>query len=108
MFARILEITPKLEKKEELFKTVREEVLPILKKQPGFIELMPFVPDIVQDKTFVITLWHEKREAEKYAKEVYPKVEEIVRPFLTAPIFVKNYIVETKLCEHLVEALAAA
>ena len=44
MFARILEFIPKVEKKEELFKVVRNEVLPILKKQPGFLEILPFVP----------------------------------------------------------------
>lgn len=108
MFARILEFTPKVEKKEELIKTVRMEVLPILKKQPGFVELVPFVPEITNEKAIVITLWQEKHEAEKYVKETYAKVEHIVHPFLTTPITVKNYTVETKLCEHLVEALTAA
>jgi len=32
MFARVIEFTPKMEKKDELIKTVRQEVLPILKK----------------------------------------------------------------------------
>jgi quinol monooxygenase YgiN len=45
MFARIVEFIPKLEKKEEFVKVVRNEVLPILKKQPGFLEFLPFVPE---------------------------------------------------------------
>jgi hypothetical protein len=44
MFARIVEFTPKLEKKEELVKVIRSEVLPILKKQTGFMEILPFSP----------------------------------------------------------------
>ena len=44
MFARILEFTPKAEKREDLIWTIRQEVLPIMKKQPGFLELLPFVP----------------------------------------------------------------
>jgi len=108
MFARILEFTPKFDKKEELIKTVRMEVLPILKKQPGFLELVPFVPEIANEKAIFISLWHEKYDAEKYVKETYAKVEETVRPFLATPITAKNYTVETKLCEHLVEALTAA
>ncbi len=36
MFARIVEFIPKPEEKEEFVKVVRNEVLPILKKQPGF------------------------------------------------------------------------
>ena len=108
MFARILEITPKLEKKEELIKVVRKEVVPILKKQPGFIELLPFVPEIANERVIAISLWNEKYEAEKYVKEVFPKVEQILHPFLAAPITFKPYHVETTVCEHLVEALTAA
>ncbi len=105
MFARILEFTPKFEKKEEFIKTVRLEVLPILKKQPGFLELLPFVPEIKNEKVIAITLWTEKRDAEKYVKEMFPKVEQIVKPYLTTPIEVRLYNVETTICEHLVETL---
>jgi quinol monooxygenase YgiN len=108
MFARILEITPKLEKKDELIKTIREEVLPILKKQPGYLELLPFIPEIAQEKMVAITLWTEKREAQKYVNEVFPKVEQILKPFLAVPVVVRTYTVETTLCKHFVEALTAA
>lgn len=108
MFARILEFTPKLEKKDELIKTVRQEILPILKKQPGFLELLPLVPEIASERVIAISLWTEKFEAEKYVREVFPKVEQILKPFLTTPVTFKMYTVETKLCEHLVEALTAA
>ncbi len=35
MFARILESVPKLEKKEEFIRVLKNEVLPILNKQHG-------------------------------------------------------------------------
>lgn len=107
MFARILEITPKLEKKEEFIKTVRLEVLPILKKQPGFIELLPFVPENSTEKVIAITLWNEKYEAEKYVREVFPKVEQILKPFLVVPAESREYRVEGTLCPHVVEMFTA-
>jgi hypothetical protein len=107
MFARILEITPKLEKKDELIKTIRQEILPILKAQPGFLEVLPFVPEIATEKMVAITLWTEKREAETYVNEVFPKVEKILQPFLAVPVAVKTYKIETTLCRHFVEALTA-
>jgi hypothetical protein len=61
MFARIVEFIPKVEKKEELIKVVRNEVLPILKEQPGFLEILPFLPESTTEKTFTVTLWAEKR-----------------------------------------------
>ena len=107
MFARILEFVPKLEKKEEFIKVVKNEVLPILKKQPGFLEMLPFFPEIKTEKVLTISLWMEKRNAEVYEREWFPKVQEILKPYLTTPITFKYYTVETTLCEHFEKALAA-
>lgn len=107
MFARITEFIPKAEKKQEFVKVIRNEVLPILKKQTGFMELLPFFPEIKNEKVIAVTLWTEKVNAERYGREVFPKVEEILKPYLTTPITYKLYNVETTLCEHFVQALAA-
>jgi len=107
MFARIVEFIPKVEKKEDLIKVVRNEVLPILQKQPGFLEILPFVPEPSTEKIFVVTLWAEKFDAERYDKNAYPKVAEIVKPYLTTPITIKHYTVETSVCPHFMEALTA-
>jgi len=107
MFARLVEFVPKLEKKDELIEVLKNEVLPILKKQNGFLEILPFVPETKNEKIVTITLWHDKKEAERYEKEVFPRIENIVRPYLTTPITCKVYHVETSLCQHFVEALAA-
>jgi hypothetical protein len=107
MFARIVEFIPKLEKKEELVKVIRNEVLPLLHKQTGFMELLPFFPETKNEKMIAVTLWMEKGNAERYGREVFPKVEEILKPYLTTPIAYKLYNVETTLCEHFVQALTA-
>jgi heme-degrading monooxygenase HmoA len=107
MFARFVEFIPKFEKKEEFVRVLREEVVPILKKQPGFFEILPFLPETTTEKTFIVTLWAEKRDAERYEKNVYPKVAEIVKPYLTTAITFKHYIVETSVCPNFMEAFIA-
>jgi len=107
MFARIVEFVPKLERKDELVKAMREAVLPILKRQIGFLEILPLFPEMKNEKMISITLWTEKKDAERYEREVFPRVEDIVRPYLTTPITWRHYVVETTLCEHFVETLAA-
>ena len=107
MFARILEFVPKLEKKEEFIKVIQNEVLPILKKQNGFLEVLPFFPEIKTEKALTISLWTEKKYAEMYEREWFPKVEAILKPYLTTPITFKYYTVETRLCEHFEKALVA-
>lgn len=111
MFARVVEYTPKLENKDELFKMVRQEIVPMLKKQPGFLELLPLLPEITSEKFITIALWTGKTEAERFAKsEDFAKFEKMLKPFLTTPTAytVKTYAAETTICQHLVDALTAA
>jgi quinol monooxygenase YgiN len=107
MFARILEFVPKVESKDQLISVIKKEVVPILKKQPGFLEILPFVPEEAIDRMVVVSLWTEKSYAEHYMQETFPKVEKILKPYLTSPITWKLHRVETTLCEHFVEMLAA-
>ena len=108
MFALMVEIAYKLDKKDELINTVRREILPILKKQPRFLELLPLVPEVASEHIFAITLWADKRDAEKYVIAAFPKVEQVLKPFLTIPVTVRAYTVETSVCQHLVDALTQA
>ena len=107
MFARMVEFFPKAEKKEEFLKVIRIDVLPILKKQPGFLELLPFVPENENEKIVGLTLWAERRDAERYVREVFPKVSDILRPYLLSPITSKHYKLETSVCPHFMESLTA-
>jgi quinol monooxygenase YgiN len=105
MFARIVEFVPKPEKKEEIVNIVRKEVLPLLKRQQGFLEFLPFVPESKTDNVIGVTLWSDKQEAYRYEREVYPQVEAILKPYLIAPMSFRHYNVETSLCQHFAEAL---
>ncbi len=108
MFARILDFNVKFEKKEEFVKVMKNQVLPILKKQTGFLEILPFFPEkMKEDRWLTISLWTTKQDAERYEREFYPKVSDIVKPFLTTPVQVNFYNLETTLCEHFIESLAA-
>jgi hypothetical protein len=57
MFARILDFEVKLEKKEEFVKVVKNEIVPILVKQTGFLEILPFFPEkMKEEKAITISL----------------------------------------------------
>lgn len=107
MFARIFEFTPKPEMKEEIVNVLRQEVLPILKKQKGFMEFLHFVPEAKAKKWITVSLWAEQRDAERWEREGYPQVEAILKLFLAAPAICNYYNVETSLCWHFAEALTA-
>jgi heme-degrading monooxygenase HmoA len=108
MFARILDFEVKMEKKDEFVKVLKNEVLPILKRQIGFHEILPFFPEKMKDERVItVSLWATKADAERYEREYYPKVLDIVKPFLTTQVKVNYHNLETTVCKHFVEALAA-
>jgi len=106
MFARILEMTPKPDKRDDIANVVKAEVLPILKMQAGFLEILPLIPELPNDRYLVISLWAERRYVEKYERETFLKIQDLMRPYLVVPIVARPYTVETSLCEHFVHALA--
>ena len=107
MFARIVELFPKLEKQQELLDVARREVLPVLRKQPGFLELLPFIPEVEGDRLVAVTLWAERRDVDRFVREAFPKVSDLVRPYLVAPITSRHYTLESSFCQHFFEALTA-
>jgi hypothetical protein len=74
---------------------MRHEVLPILKRQPGFLDILPFLPESITEKTLTMTFWAEKSDADQYEQDVYPRVANILKPYLSSPITFKHYTVET-------------
>jgi quinol monooxygenase YgiN len=108
MFARILNFEIKPEKREDLIRVLKNQIVPILKKQHGFLEVLPFFPEKMKaEKVCAISLWATPSDAGRYEREVYAKVHEILKPFLTSPVTVENYHLETTVCERFVETLAA-
>jgi quinol monooxygenase YgiN len=96
----------KREQKDEFVNTVREQLLPVLKKQIGFLEFLPFLQKSKEEKVFTISLWTTQQDAERYEQRVYPEVLAILKPFLVAPAVVSHWNLETTLCDRFVDALA--
>ena len=107
MFARTLAFEVKLEKREEFVKVVKEQVLPILKKQVGFLEVLPFFQTKASvEKVFAVTLWTTRQDAERYERAFYPTVLDILKPFLNTRVEVSYSNLETTLCDRFVDELA--
>jgi hypothetical protein len=54
-----------------------------------------------------ISLWTDKTHFERYQKDWFPKVEAILKPYVTNVVETRPYNLETTLCEHFERALAA-
>ena len=93
MFARhmILQLKPNLV--NELPVTFEKEILPLLRRQRGFLdELLLVTPE--KREAVAISLWETKEYAEIYTREVYPQIEKIVARFIEGVPTVKKFEAE--------------
>ena len=107
MFARILAFDVKSDRKEEFVKALKDDVLPVIKQQVGFLEALPFFQkEGAVEKFCSISLWISQHDAEHYEKELYPQIVAILNSFAVSPVTVTYSSLETRLCDRFVDALA--
>jgi heme-degrading monooxygenase HmoA len=101
MFTRTIEVNLKHDTKPAFFKKFKAEVLPILKKTPGFFDIVVLENETEPNKIFTISFWENKKHAEYYEKEWYPKVKALIETFFAAPPVVKYHTLEETFSERL-------
>jgi heme-degrading monooxygenase HmoA len=73
MFARNITLHLKADKASEFTRTLETDVLPMLRKQPGFKDEITFLASD-RDEAVAISLWDKRESAEAYSREMYPAV----------------------------------
>jgi hypothetical protein len=93
MFARevVLQLKPNMF--NELPVTFEKEILPLLRRQKGFVdELLLVTPE--KKEVEAISLWESKESAELYHRELYPQIEKIMGRFIEGIPVVKKFEAE--------------
>jgi steroid delta-isomerase-like uncharacterized protein len=99
MFARNVSIRLKPGKLNEFTRTFDEEVLSILRKQPGFREEITFASP-GEMELIAISLWDTKEQADAYNASGYPKVLQAVNDMLDGAPRVQNLNVISSTMQH--------
>src|SRR5207245_11110695 len=82
MYTRVVELTTKPEKARELCATIDDKILPILKKQAGFVDETVLASDTEPNRVLALSFWNTKEDAERYQRERYPKINDILTDLL--------------------------
>jgi quinol monooxygenase YgiN len=91
MFTRIVEITAKTGMSRELAKTIQEKVLPILKKQPGFVDETLLLSETEPDRMIAQSTWNKREDAERYHNNDYKLVRETVEQLMAGDPVVRTF-----------------
>ena len=107
MFTRTVEVTAKSGKARELTSTINEKVLPILKKQKGFVDETVLVSDTEDNRVLSLSFWNSKEDAERYQREQYPAIHEMIRHLLEVEPVVRTFNVDSSTTHRIAAGKAA-
>src|SRR6202795_5151553 len=93
MFARHMMLQLKPNMANEFPVTFEKEILPLLRRQKGFVdELVLVTPEKRELKS--ISLWESKEYAELYHRQLYPQIEKIMARYVEGIPVVKKFEAE--------------
>jgi heme-degrading monooxygenase HmoA len=107
MYTRIVEITSKSGKSRELCNAIEEKVVPILKKQTGFVDETVLVSDADPDQVLGLSFWNSKEDAERYHQEQYPKVHEMLEQLIETEPAIRTFDVQASTTRQITARRAA-
>jgi heme-degrading monooxygenase HmoA len=93
MFARLVTLQVRPNMVNEFPVTFEKEILPLLRKQTGFLDELSLVTPENREMV-AISLWDTKEHAETYNRELYPQIEKIVNKFVEGTPIVKKFEAE--------------
>src|SRR5438270_13508917 len=106
MFARNIFLNLKPNTIAEFTKTMEEEIVPLLRKQKGFQDVITLsVPG--GREVVASSFWDQKESAQAYNSTAYPEVLKILDKFLDGTPHVRTFDVLGSTC-HKISARAAA
>ena len=107
MFTRVVELNSKSGKTRELCNTIDDKVLPILKRQTGFVDEIVIVSDAEPEHVLALSFWNTRADAQRYEREQFETVQKTIEHLMEAAPVVRTFNVYTSTAHKLAAEKAA-
>jgi heme-degrading monooxygenase HmoA len=107
MFTRVVEMTSKSGKSQELANTINDRAVPILRKQHGFVDEIVLVSSEEPDEVLAVSFWNKREDAEEYQREQYQRIHDTVRHLLETEPELRTFDVHTSTTHKITASKAA-
>jgi hypothetical protein len=107
MHTLIIEGTFKPGKKTEFVTAWKKEILPTLKKQPGFVDEILLFGTAEPDSGVGLSFWKSSGEAERYHRDVFSKLTGSIKHLMNGSPTVRSFNVEAAETFHIAAGKAA-
>ena len=84
-----------------------DKVLPILKRQAGFVDESVIVSDTEPNRILALSFWNSREDAQRYAREQFDTVQKAVQHLLETEPVVRTFDVHTSTAHKVVAEKAA-
>jgi heme-degrading monooxygenase HmoA len=107
MYTRVVEVTSKSANARELCTIINDKVLPILKKQAGFVDETVLVSDTEPNRVLALSFWNTREDAQRYQREQFDTVQKTIQHLIETEPTIRTFDVHTSTA-HKVTAKQAA
>ena len=107
MFVRAVEVTAKNGRGRELANTVNDKVLAVLRDQTGFVDEITLISQDNPDRMLALSFWKTREDAERYNREGFTRVNEIIRNQIEGTPQVRTFDVATSTVHKIAAGKAA-
>jgi len=107
MFTRVVEVQAKPGRAKDLCTTIAERALPILRNQPGFVDELVLVSNSQADRVLAISVWRTQEDAERYNREQYPTINELIQNQVASAPKVQTFTVDLSTTHRIAAGKAA-
>jgi len=107
MFAHIVECQLKAGRSEQAGNTLENEVLPVLQKQPGFVDFLTLSGKTNPERLVCISFWTSQQDAEGYHRQHYDTITDMLKRVLESPPTLETFAVNASTAHRIAVGRAA-
>ena len=107
MFARVVECQSKAGRSEQVGNKLVNDVLPVLEKQPGFVDFLTLSDRTNPERLICISFWTLREDAEEYHRQYYYLITDMLKPVLDSPPTLKIFAVNASTAHRIAVGRAA-
>lgn len=107
MFARMVECQAQNGRSEEMNTKLLDEIVPILQKQPGFVDFIALADRRFPERLLCISLWASRETADQFHRQHYRRVIGLLEPLLDSAPTLETFAVNASTAHHLFITQAA-